>query len=197
MVSSQSHVHLQANTEWPRSQRFQLEGSSGTKLNSSNTVLPFLLHKTAHMSFLNVTLHTASEGFDSSRIKFPVLISHSLTLPSLPPDRMNRSSNCNDVTELSWAQMRWRHLYVERSKMMTRPSDPPVTRISPESCNCPTSDVCPCSRAIHSLQDVQEYQFDSIGSSIPGMTHPVAADQTRTVESKLPVATFSPSNATS
>jgi hypothetical protein len=70
-----------------------IEKSSGTKLSSSRTVFPARLHSTAHLSFLKFTLQTASDGLESSRIKFPVLMSQSLTLPSFPPVRMKRSSN--------------------------------------------------------------------------------------------------------
>lgn len=62
----------------------------------------------------------------------------------------------------------------ERSNMMTRPSEPPVTSVVPDSWSCPTSAVWPWRRARHS---------------------PVLGDQTRTVESSEPVIMREPLNA--
>lgn len=60
---------------------------------TSITVLPFRLHRSTHLSSRKVTLHTASQGSESSLISLPDGLSQSFTLPSLPPVTMKRSLN--------------------------------------------------------------------------------------------------------
>src|SRR6266550_2561499 len=120
-------------------------------LQTSITVCPALLHIIAHVSFLYATFHTLSLESLNSRTGFPVCVSNSLTRPSFPPVTKKLLSNCNDVTDESWAAMRCRTFLVFRQKVMTRPSDPPVARMVGESCSWHTNAVCPCKSAKHCL----------------------------------------------
>ena len=88
-----------------------------------------------HFSSSNATLQTASAGDESSRTSWPLLRSHTLTLPSLPPLTTRVSSNCNDVTLLSWAANRWIGAIFSNDHTRTEPSEPPVTSVFPRICS--------------------------------------------------------------
>ena len=103
-----------------------------------------------HFSSSNTTLQTDSAVI-SSRTGWPVLTSHTLTRPSLPPLTTRVSSNWRLVTLLSWAASRCIGHIFSRDHTLTDPSEPPVTSVLPRNCNCPTREVWPCKIAIASL----------------------------------------------
>jgi hypothetical protein len=74
---------------------------------TSITVLPFRLAMMTHFSSSKTTLQTASAGWLSSLTRVPFFRSQTFTRPSLPPDTILELSNCNEVTELSWAASLW------------------------------------------------------------------------------------------
>jgi len=103
--------------------------SGGAKLHTSITVRCPLFAITTAFSSSNTTLQTASAGWLSSRMRVPVLRSHTLTRPSEPPDIMRDSLNWRDVTLLSCAARRWIGERVSRDQTRTEPSEPPVQRM--------------------------------------------------------------------
>lgn len=110
-------------------------------LTSIMTLLPLFATAT-HFSSSNTTLQTDSAVI-SSRTRWPVFTSQTLTLPSLPPLTTRVSSNCRLVTLLSCAASRWIGHIFSRDQTLTDPSEPPVTSVLPRSCSWPTSDVWP------------------------------------------------------
>lgn len=152
--------------------------SSGLNVRNSTTVLPLRCNNKITLSPFIATFHTALQGRVNSRIKSPVRISHNLTVPSLLDESMNLLSNWSDVMELSCAHIRCRQSYFSKSQRMTRPSEPPVTRRFPVSCICPTSEVWPWSRDMHSLH---------VSSHRQSKAHPVTAFHILTLASIDPV----------
>ena len=73
---------------------------------TSMTVRPFFSAIATHFSSSKATRQTASPWVTSSRTRWPVLRSQTLTRPSLPPLTILVSSNCKLVTLLSWAARR-------------------------------------------------------------------------------------------
>lgn len=128
-------IHLQASVSPPNSQQRVQQ--------TSIIVLVPLMAKITAFSSSNATLHTASAGLESSLTNVPVLRSHTLTLPSLPPLTMRVSSNCSEVTLLSCAASRCTHAFFSKLQTLTDPSEPPVTSVFPRICSCPTSEVWP------------------------------------------------------
>lgn len=119
----------------------------GRRQQTSIIVLEVRIAKITAFSSSNATLHTASAGLESSQTRRPVRRSQTLTRPSLPPLTMRVSSNCSEVTLLSWAARRWTHAFLSRLHTRTEPSDPPVTSVVPRICSWPTSEVWPCKTA--------------------------------------------------
>lgn len=86
---------------------------------------------------------------------------------------MNLSSTCKQVTELSCAHNRWIVSKVERSKTITRPSEPPVIKVGGVAgadaeegdegrrTSWPTREVWPWSRARNSLQILVNWRVSS------------------------------------
>jgi hypothetical protein len=114
----------------------QLEG----KL-TSIIVLLLRLAITTHFSSSNATLQTASAGAVNSLTSCPVFKSQTLTLPSLPPLTTLVSSNWSEVTLLSCAANLCIGAIFSNDQTRTEPSEPPVTKVFPRICNCPTSEV--------------------------------------------------------
>jgi len=213
--------------------------SLGRKVLTSIKVFPSLRQRVTHLSSLNTTLHTAPQGSDNSLTKSPVrksidptrsvsagrfafrrwrkerereCVPQSLILPSLPPVTMNLSSTCKQVTELSCAHNRWIVSKVERSKTITRPSEPPVIKVGGVAgadaeegdegrrTSWPTREVWPWRRARNSLEILVNWRVSSnLQETITRdelKLYPVSALQILTVESREPVTTRIPSNAT-
>lgn len=133
------------------------EDADRSKSCISMTVLPSsdpsdlgLCINTTALVLLNCIFQTIFDGWVKFLKSLPRLMSQSLTLPSFAALRIRSSSNCKQVIELSCAENCCVHSNVSISHTRKQPSAPPLTRVFPESCSCPTSEVCPCNVDKHS-----------------------------------------------